>query len=350
MKHLKKIFIDGKDGTGWSIDSDRFQLSACISAAGFEQTDSLYKADVVHNVWWNLLGSFNVRNTIRKVLRTPTLATASNFVNLEDEGYALKKEFTKVSSGVTAWLAPSVRQKTMFDKHNIRSFYFPFLVDLDLFKPIIRTPELYERIGIPVSLTEGRVVIGSFQRDSLGSDLTKPKWQKGPEQLVSLLKVLPPEKYLLLLAGPRRHYLIGECKKYGIPYFYIGKETTVDDLVLNALPIDKMPDLYAITDIYLVTSRSEGGPKAAIEATSSKTFILSTDVGLAPDFISEENVFDDNGAFAKKLHDIVDNYSNCKGFIDECIDRQFKKCHNLLSTSAIITRLKSIYTQLGNAV
>ena len=39
--------------------------------------------------------------------------------------------------------------------------------------------------------------------------------------------------------------------------------------------------LYNILDLYLVTSRIEGGPQAILECALTKTPILSTDVGVA---------------------------------------------------------------------
>ena len=178
-------------------------------------------------------------------------------------------------------------------------------MDLTTFKPSKVTTnknELLNEFSIPEKLFKDKVIIGSFQRDSLGSDLTQPKWQKNPELFINLLKELPKDKFILLLAGPRRHFVINNCKKYNIPYYYIGREIDGDDLDINTLEIDQMPLLYHLTDIYLVTSASEGGPKAVMEAATTKTFILSTDVGLAPDFLNKENIFADTAAFKKRLH------------------------------------------------
>jgi glycosyltransferase involved in cell wall biosynthesis len=40
-------------------------------------------------------------------------------------------------------------------------------------------------------------------------------------------------------------------------------------------------------DLYLVTSRTEGGPKAILEAMATGVPIVSTKVGMAPDIIKE---------------------------------------------------------------
>ena len=50
-------------------------------------------------------------------------------------------------------------------------------------------------------------------------------------------------------------------------------------------------ELYNILDLYLVTSRLEGGPQAILECGISKTPILSTDVGIAPEILSKKSIF-----------------------------------------------------------
>jgi glycosyltransferase involved in cell wall biosynthesis len=47
-----------------------------------------------------------------------------------------------------------------------------------------------------------------------------------------------------------------------------------------------MRKLYHALDLYLVTSREEGGPLAILESLATGTPIVSTKVGLAPDLIN----------------------------------------------------------------
>ena len=61
-------------------------------------------------------------------------------------------------------------------------------------------------------------------------------------------------------------------------------------------------ELYNILDLYLVTSRIEGGPQAILECAIIKTPIMSTDVGVASGIFgsftdSPGNVFEDNGSY-----------------------------------------------------
>ena len=49
--------------------------------------------------------------------------------------------------------------------------------------------------------------------------------------------------------------------------------------------------LYNTLDLYLVTSRYEGGPQAILECLVTKTPILSTRVGIASEILNEKSIF-----------------------------------------------------------
>ena len=58
-------------------------------------------------------------------------------------------------------------------------------------------------------------LIGSFQRDTEGSDLISPKLSKGPDRFVEIvgdLKQLHP-KIEVILTGKRRQFIINSLKK-----------------------------------------------------------------------------------------------------------------------------------------
>jgi len=343
-----KIYIDGKDGMGWSIDKDRQHLKASIKRLGLTVSANYYNADIVHNIWWNSLLSYK-KYLIR--YKKNILVTTSNFVDLDDDSYTLRDSFKSVNNVTKAWVVPSTKQLNIFDRHNVRSYYLPFSIDLKLFTPLkeaFSKKDLLRKYNIPEELVRNRVMIGSFQRDSLGANLLKPKWQKGPELLVELLKDLPKDKFMLLLAGPRRHYLINRCKQLNIPYFYVGQESSEDDLDRNGVDIEKMPELYALLDIYLVTSSSEGGPKAILEATATKTLIMSTDVGLANDFVDSSFVFRDPVEFGKALLSYVENHASSLTEFDHVKEKQFHNTVDKISDEAMDDRLIKIYDDILN--
>lgn len=340
-----EIFLDGND-SGWHMAVERLNIRQSLQRLGIQEAQSWYKADIVHNIWWN---SFLHPKKFPLRFKKHILVTASNFVNLDDDAYVLQKQFQKVRKLASAWIVPSTKQKAIFDAHGLWAYYQPFYLDLSLFKPpdaTVRREALLEKFQIPLERIKNKVIIGSFQRDSLGSDLYKPKWQKGPELLIELLKELPRDTFLLLLAGPRRHYVIRECQKYDIPYYYVGQETTEDDIYVNSLSIDDMPVLYYLTDIYLVTSASEGGPKAILEATAMKTFIFSTDVGLASDFLEEDNVFDRKEDYKRALSKLVKNFAHSDERMQQQIRQQHLRSMGTLCYEAMDKRLSAIYSDL----
>lgn len=343
-----KVYVDGADNIGWHVDVERQHLQDTLRRIGIREVPDPLKADIVHNVWWD---SFILNRTrLERVLlrfKRNTIVTASNFVNIDDPKYDRRSLFNVIKKYARAWVAPSLKQKRLFDKQGIACFYQPFFLDLRLFYPLrdeISKDDLAHEFGIPKEIYKNRVMIGSYQRDSEGKDLKRPKWQKDPDLLIDILRDLPKHAFVLLLAGPRRHYVISKCKEHSIPYWYVGTETTDDDLRHNAVDVLLMPKLYALLDLYLVTSRSEGGPKAVMEATATRTPIMSTNVGIAEDFLDRHNVFDDTDDYKKAVHDFV--LHNKADIHTARVEEQYKICKNILGQDAMDRRLKDIYANV----
>ena len=66
-------------------------------------------------------------------------------------------------------------------------------------------------------------LIGSFQRDTEGHDLTSPKLSKGPDLFVkAVLNLYESNKNLkVVLTGKRRQYVINKLKYYDIPFIIL---------------------------------------------------------------------------------------------------------------------------------
>jgi glycosyltransferase involved in cell wall biosynthesis len=56
--------------------------------------------------------------------------------------------------------------------------------------------------------------------------------------------------------------------------------------------MEKMNELYNCLDLYLVSSRCEGGPRSVFEAGLTKTPIISTRVGISPELMDSAALFD----------------------------------------------------------
>jgi hypothetical protein len=154
----------------------------------------------------------------------------------------------------------------------------PFWINDKIFYPLHNKDQIRKKYN----LNKSDFVIGSFQRDSEGSDLSKPKLIKGPDRLIEIYKyyknVYP--NLTILLTGRRRDYIINELKKEKINFVY--KE------MVN---FDELNELYNCLDLYIVASRKEGGPQAILECAITETPILSTDVGIASEILSPESIF-----------------------------------------------------------
>lgn len=151
----------------------------------------------------------------------------------------------------------------------------PIGVDTELFRPLPKSEvsPLRERLDIP----EGVTLVGSFQKDSHGwGDSTKPKLVKGPDVLVEVARHLNrDEDVYFLLLGPSRGYVKSKFDEYGIPYTHL----YIQDYA-------EVPKYYNLLDLYLITSRSEGGPKAIPEGLATGTPLVTTRVGMAPDILT----------------------------------------------------------------
>lgn len=147
----------------------------------------------------------------------------------------------------------------------------PLGVDTSLFTPATKEQKqaLRERLGI----APDRIVIGSFQKDGVGwGQGLEPKLIKGPDVFVQAVARLKPYNPLILLTGPARGYIKRELKKNGIEYKHAYLKS-----------LDELPRMYHALDLYLITSRVEGGPLSLLEAWASGVPVVSTRVGMVPD-------------------------------------------------------------------
>lgn len=147
-------------------------------------------------------------------------------------------------------------------------------LDFELFRPYSskNINELKKTLGLPIDMN----IIGSFQKDGVGwGDGNEPKLIKGPDifcdTLIELKKTID---FHVLLTGPARGYVKSRLDSEKIPYTHI---------YFN--DYKKIVDCYNCIDLYLCTSRVEGGPKAILESWRTKTPIVISQVGMALDIV-----------------------------------------------------------------
>ncbi|MDI1345181.1 MAG: glycosyltransferase family 4 protein [Pseudolabrys sp.] len=154
-----------------------------------------------------------------------------------------------------------------------------------------------ERFGIRPE----EIAIGSFQKDGDGwGSGDVPKLIKGPDVFLAAVERLAKDlPVFVLLGGPARGYVKRGLERLGIRYAYH-----------YAPNRDELAKLYHSLDLYLVTSREEGGPMALMESMSSHVPVVSTRVGMAPDLIADGVTgalveVGDVEAIAKRAHDLL---------------------------------------------
>ena len=151
------------------------------------------------------------------------------------------------------------------------------------------------KLGVP----DNAICIGSFQKDGIGwGDGAEPKLIKGPDIFVSVTRELKRHiPIFILLTGPARGYVKNELEKNDIPYHH-SYLTNYKEIL----------DFYHALDLYLVTSREEGGPMALMESMASHVPVISTKVGQAEDLIEDKvtgglvNVDDIESICERALH------------------------------------------------
>jgi len=154
-------------------------------------------------------------------------------------------------------------------------FLIPIGINLEHFQRFPADVRLKTRreLGVP----ESAFVVGSFQKDGVGwGDGMDPKLIKGPDVFLRTLEALKPRipELWVLLSGPARGYVKQGLERLGIPYRHRYLKRYAD-----------IGKLYRALDVYLVTSRQEGGPKAVLESLASGVPLVTTAVGQALDLV-----------------------------------------------------------------
>lgn len=235
------------------------------------------KADLV----W-IISPWLWKKESRKILKSKTVICS--IFHLEDKDFSDKylKEFRRREKYVDCYHVISL--KTKKDLENItdkKIVYIPFWVNGNIWFDIEDIETLRDKYNIP----RKSFVVGSFQRDTEGSDLISPKLIKGPDRFIKIVDQMNSEidNLTVLLTGKRRQYVIAELEKLKINYVYL---EMVDFKTLN--------ELYNSLDLYIVTSRIEGGPQAIVECGITRTPIISTDVGIASEILHKNSIFNMN--------------------------------------------------------
>lgn len=176
-------------------------------------------------------------------------------------------------------------------------FRIPIGVNLDYFSPAQNDEKnkIRENLGLP----KEAFVVGSFQKDGSGwGEGLEPKMIKGPDVFLKTMAELKNNipNLWVLLSGPARGFVKKGLEDLGIPFRHV---------FLKDYP--SVANLYKAIDVYLVSSREEGGPKALLESLASGVPLVSSVVGQAPDILtSGEDCFLTPVGDYKKMADNIE--------------------------------------------
>lgn len=199
---------------------------------------------------------------------------------------------------------------------NRKIIVIPLGIDLKHFRKSSNEDKiiLRQKFKIP----KNKIVIGSFQKDSNGwGEGLEPKLIKGPDIFCEVIEKLA-KKYeiFVLLTGPARGYVKNRLDILDIPYKH--------DFLENP---NEVADYFKACDLYIITSREEGGPKSVLESMACGVPLISTKVGMAPDMIK-----DGENGFLVNIEDVDDLYNKASHVID----------NNKLQTQLILNGLRVI--------
>jgi len=278
-----KVFLTGGEGIGWAVDEDlRLARNAM---EGFVDFVSFPEAEIIHCAWWEGLMLLNPEDLQGRTIICQVPGEPFRYLGVPRHRHVVPL--------VDLWVTRTSQAHDQFNSMGIASHKIPYLVDTNLFFQIDRTDATLREMKSRVNIPRDAYVIGSFARDSEGSDLLAPKLVKGPDIFLQIVRQLISKgaNIHVLLAGPRRHWLRSQLQRYAIPHSFFGSPQSDDDLETNFLPRSELNLLYHLLDLYIVSSRSEGGPHAILEAAAAGCKIISTDVGMARDVLQPACIY-----------------------------------------------------------
>jgi glycosyltransferase involved in cell wall biosynthesis len=276
-----RLFVVG-DGRGWSIDDDRARLTATARRLGYEVAPTAWARHARRQTVFNHdhFGALHAR-----WLESSHRLGLSYF-----HGRPGTRGYPEFDRAYEALRRNAVRinrvQVTHAEMHELvvaagvapkKVFRIPIGVEIERF--LLCDDETRAAARAALDIPESAFVIGSFLKDGVGMDEgLEPKLLKGPDTfvaVVSRLRTTIPELFVLL-TGPARGYLKRELERLGVPHRHA---------VLNTRSELTRP--YHASDVCLVTSRQEGGPKAVLESLATGVPLVTTRVGQAPELIVE---------------------------------------------------------------
>ncbi len=296
------------EGANWSIDHDGRSITTNLHDIGSMVTTTSHgvRNSIVH---FGSINTFMANGRLRLPHKSNKIVVTWFHVIPGDKRIELIPEAIKY---VDLWHTSCILTKSRLIKFGVlqeKITVIPLGVNLNAFS--MPTRQQRENIRLKFGIPKEKVVVGSFQKDGNGwGEGLEPKLIKGPDVFCDVIEKLRQHYDLfVLLTGPARGYVKQRLERAGIPYLH---------RFLN--DPDEVAEYYKALDIYIVTGREEGGPKAVVESLASGVPLVSTKVGMALDIIQEGK----NG-FLCEIEDV-----------DEIVDKSISIIENVTSTTKMI--------------
>ena len=266
-----KLYLNAPN-ENWILD--RYKTEWNTYNSEYSTTD-ISSADIIwllDSYTWNRIDPFLLENKI--VVSTITHIAPEKF---DYESFNRKDKFVNYYHAMCSRSGEDVRKITDKPVTSLQ-----FWVNDQLWNEATDDVSVLRR---RYKLPQKKVLVGSFQRDTEGHDLVSPKLVKGPDlfcDYMEHMKAIIGNNLEVVLAGWRRQYVMKRLDEAGIKYHYF-----------EMCDFETLNELYNCIDLYVVSSRIEGGPQAVPECAITRTPIISTDVGLASEILAPESVNDD---------------------------------------------------------
>lgn len=275
-KNLKKIYVL-PPGENWVVD--RF-VKEWNLYSGSETCHDPKEADVIWLLadwaWKNILHKISYSDlSQKKVVTTVHHIVPEKFSHAEMQDFFARDHITSVYHVYNQRTLDFISKLTKKPIKMIRYWANDVLWNKNISKESARSL---------LGLHPESFVIGSFQRDTEGKDLSSPKLEKGPDIFCDFVENCYKSRkdIVILLGGWRRQYVIERLEKARIPFLY--KERP-EDSVVN--------EMYRSLDLYVVSARHEGGPQSLIECGLTGVPCISTPVGIAEQVLTANSISSD---------------------------------------------------------
>jgi glycosyltransferase involved in cell wall biosynthesis len=276
-----RLFVVG-DGGGWSVDEDAANISTTAKRLGIDVAPARWarfatRQTAFHTSQFKAVLPHWLESSHRLGLAylhgRPGTSGAPEFDRCFDALRAAPDRFDRI-------------QVTHAEMHELvlsagvepsRVHRIPIGIDLGRFGfgDLGARKEARSALG----LAADAFVVGSFQKDGVGwGEGLEPKLIKGPDVLVAALERLAASapELVVLLTGPARGYVRRELERRGVVYRHVIASTPAE-----------LERAYHALDLYLVTSRQEGGPKAVLESMATGVPLVTTRVGQAQELVDD---------------------------------------------------------------